>query len=160
MRKHLSHFSQLALLFVSAFGLLAQTQHITPFTGTWKVNLAKSKYSPGPPPRNAPTVSWAPDGTFMMEQVDDKGQTHKWTHPWSDGKEVPVQEIPMEGTQNDTVLSKYRDHTLDEMYKEGGKTVMTVHAVISPDGRTETATIHSTDEKGRPVHNIVICEKQ
>ena len=36
-------------------GLLVTTSSLwaaDPFVGTWKLNLAKSKYSPGPPPKN------------------------------------------------------------------------------------------------------------
>jgi len=52
MRKHLPLFLRLALLLAFAFNVVAQTEHITPFTGTWKLNLAKSRFNPGPPFRS------------------------------------------------------------------------------------------------------------
>lgn len=42
-----------AVLFLSGI-VLAQT---SPLVGTWKVNLAKSKFSPGPAP-NEQTLKW------------------------------------------------------------------------------------------------------
>ncbi len=31
--------------------------HTSPLVGTWKVNLSKSKYNPGPPPKER-TIQW------------------------------------------------------------------------------------------------------
>jgi hypothetical protein len=154
MRKPIHHISRLVLLFVSAVVFVAQTNHSTPFTGTWKMNLAKSKFSPGPPPQSQ-TVTIAPDGTFTVERVDAQGKSYKTSHPWSGGAEVPV-----EGVENETMISKIQGHTADDTWKIRGKTIQTVHAVVSPDGRTITATIQATDNQGRPVHNVVILDKQ
>jgi hypothetical protein len=41
-------------------GQSAQTAQNDRFVGTWKLNVAKSKFSPGPPPKSA-TVTIAPD---------------------------------------------------------------------------------------------------
>ena len=49
--------------------LIAQTDHTNPFTETWKLNIAKSKFTSGPAPQST-TVTMAPDGTFTMEGID------------------------------------------------------------------------------------------
>jgi hypothetical protein len=36
----------------AAVVLVAQSEHITAFTGTWKLNVAKSRFNPGPPFRS------------------------------------------------------------------------------------------------------------
>ena len=36
--------------------VLATAQSKDPFVGTWRLNVAKSKYSPGPPPKSQTTT--------------------------------------------------------------------------------------------------------
>jgi hypothetical protein len=52
VKKYPFHFARLVLLFVSAVVLFAQTDHTTAFTGTWKLNGAKSTFNPGPAPKS------------------------------------------------------------------------------------------------------------
>src|SRR6266849_9491895 len=49
-----------ALAALLAAGSTAQAQSPDPWFGTWKVNLAKSTYSPGPKPTVAATVKMEP----------------------------------------------------------------------------------------------------
>lgn len=78
---------RLALLFGTALFLLAQTEHVTPFTGSWKMSLAKSRFNPGPPFQRF-TITFTPDGTRNLDLVGADGQRIKVSLPWSDGKEV------------------------------------------------------------------------
>src|SRR4051812_16985770 len=114
MRKHFHSVSWLALVFVSAVVLVAQTQHITLFTGIWKLNVAKSKFHPGTAPQSV-TITVAPDGTFTVEGVDSQGKPMQWSHPWSGGKEVPIH-----GIENATMLTKVQGRMLDDAMKIGG----------------------------------------
>jgi len=157
MKKPLLYLSRLVLLFSSAVALIGQTDHTNAFTGTWKLNVAKSKFNPGPPPQSV-TVTLAPDGTFTLEIVDEKGKSHKSSHPWSGGKEIPFTDDT--GMENGTITSKIQGRTWDDTLKVKGKIVQTVHAVIAPDGKTETGTIDATDEQGRPIHNVLLFERQ
>jgi hypothetical protein len=157
MKKPLLFLSRLALLFGSAVALFAQTDHTNAFTGTWKLNVAKSQFNPGPAPQSI-TATLAPDGTFTLEFVDDKGKSHKSSHPWSGGKEIPLTNDM--GMENLTITSKIQGHTWDDTWKVKGRIVETVHIVLAPDGKTYTATVNTTDEQGRPVHNVMLCEKQ
>jgi hypothetical protein len=155
MKTNLSHLLSVLLLFVCGATLVAQTDHITPFTGTWKMNGAKSKFSPGPAPKTI-TVTNAPDGTFTAESLDDQGRRTQWSHRWSGGTEVDIN-----GIENATMISKVRGHTVDETIKIAGKTVETVHAVVSPNGRNMTTTIDGTkDYRGQPMHDVLFLEKQ
>jgi hypothetical protein len=146
--------ARLAALIGSAAVLVAQGDHTNAFTGTWKLNVAKSKFNPGPPPQSV-TVTSTPDGTFSVEEVDGQGKPVKFSHPWSGGKEVPVN-----GIENATWISNVRSRTIDDTMKVGGKTVEKVHVVLSPDGKTVTATIDETDPNGQRVHNVEVYEKQ
>ena len=155
MKKYSLCFAWLVLLFVSTAVLFAQTDHTTAFTGTWKLNGAKSTFNPGPVPKSV-TVTNAPDGTFTAESVDAQGKAIKWSHAWSGGAEVPI-----DGIEHATILSKVRGHTMDETMKIGGKISETVHAVVSPNGRTVKTTIDATiDHPGGPMHSVLVLEKQ
>jgi hypothetical protein len=62
--------------------------------GTWKLNLAKSKYSPGPPPRSS-TLAFQVEGQSLRattEGIDAQGNPTKVVHgPYLyDGKSYPV----------------------------------------------------------------------
>jgi hypothetical protein len=149
-------FSLLPLLalFVPAFILAAGAERTTAFTGTWKMNAAKSKFDPGPAPQSV-TVTNAPDGTFLLEEIDEQGKPVKWSHVWSGGAEVSIQGIP-----NATIRSKVHDHTLDETIKIDGKTAEIVQVVVSPDGRTMTTTIDGPKDHGSTMHHVLVLEKQ
>jgi hypothetical protein len=157
MRKHLHSVSRLALVFVSAVALIAQQmEHTNAFTGTWKLNLAKSKIAPGPPPQSL-TYTLAPDGTSTLDFVNDQGKAYHWSWPWSGGKEVPA---TGEGLENTTVIDSIQGRTKDTIAKTNGKIVRKSHDVLSPDGRTLTAAVETTDEQGRSVHGVEVYEKQ
>jgi hypothetical protein len=80
MRKHLPLTSWLVLLWASTVVLVAQTQHLTRFTGTWKLNVAKSKFHPAPPPRSV-TVTWAPDGSYTGGAVEARREIEPLVPP-------------------------------------------------------------------------------
>jgi hypothetical protein len=155
LRKHPPFFIGVALLFAAAAA--AQTGHITPFTGTWKLNLKKSRFNPGPPFKSF-TLTFAPDGTRNLNLVGADGQPVKASLPWSDGKEVSV--AAGQGMANATAVSKIRGKTFDDTWKENEKIVEKVHGVVSRNGRTLTITIDGTDRQDRPFHNQLIFEKQ
>src|ERR1700733_16169919 len=78
---------------VSVAALYAQDAD-DPILGTWKLNLSKSKYIPGPPPRSQTRVyRRTPDGIFVtIETVDAKGRKPppiEFEEKY-DGKEYPI----------------------------------------------------------------------
>jgi len=157
MRKHLPVFLRLALLFGSALVLVAQTGHITAFTGTWKLNVAKSKFNPGPPFKSF-TLTFTPDGTRKLDLMIADDQPLKAELPWSDGKEVVVTVI--EGMGNVTAKSRIQGRVLDDTWKENGKIIEQVHGVVSPDARTLTITVDGTDKQGHTFHNRLRFDRQ
>jgi hypothetical protein len=156
MREHLPLFLLPALLLGSAV-VVAQLEHITPFTGTWKLNLAKSSFNPGPPFKSF-TLTFTPDGTRELDLVGADGQSLKASLPWSDGKEVPV--TAAQGMVNATATSKIRGKTFEDTWRQNGKTIERVHARVSLDGRTLTITVDGTDAQDRTFHNHLIFEKR
>ena len=130
--------------------------------GTWKLNVAKSKYDPGPAPKGSTlTFEVAGDGIKTTAKGQDAagnptstGYTAKY-----DGKDYPVALL---GTADFDTLSLRRiDASRAEgTRKKAGKVVQTYTRVVSPDGKTLTLTVDGTDAKGRKVHNVIVYDKQ
>jgi hypothetical protein len=142
----------LALLIGSAVVAVAQTEHITAFTGTWKLNPAKSTFDPGPPFRSF-TLTFTPDGTRNLDLMRADGQAFKASLPWSDGREVVV-------AGDVTASSRIAGRSFRDTWKANGKVIEQVHGVASSDGRTLTITVDGTDSQGRAFHNRLRFEKQ
>jgi hypothetical protein len=129
-------------------------------SGTWKMNPAKSKYSPGPAPKSI-TVKVDADETSI--QIDSSGTdadgtaTHIQYNAKFDGKEYPVTGIPYA----DTVTVKRVDaNTVEATMKKGGQVVMTVTSTVSKDGKTRTNIFKGKDAQGHDVNNVVVYDKQ
>jgi hypothetical protein len=149
--------ASIALVLWAAVVVGAQAGHITPFTGTWKLNLAKSSFNPGPPFKSF-TLTFTPDGTRHLDLIYADGRTLDASLPWSDGKEVSV--TASQGFENATAVSKIQGRTFNDTWRQRGKTIEKVHAAVSPDGRTLGIRVHGTDTQGRAFHNRLVFERQ
>ena len=128
--------------------------------GTWKLNVAKSKYSPGSPPKEGTlTVESEPNGLkITINGTDAEGKpVHMEFSPKYDGKDVPTTGMP--GT--DTIsMKKIDDYTVEAVSKKAGKPLVTTRTVVSKDGKTRTTTQKGTNAKGEKVNNTIVYEKQ
>jgi len=130
------------------------------FSGNWKVNIAKSKYDPGPAPKG-PNYSKleAMDGglKFTNDGVNAEGKpTHsEWSGKF-DGKDNPVKG---DAARDTAALKKIDDHTFEITNKKGGKVVGVIKAVFSRDGKTRTQTGQGTNAQGVKTNNTVVYEK-
>ena len=128
--------------------------------GTWKVNLAKSKYDPGPPPRSETRIyeSFGKDGVkATFNRIDAAGKTVTITYSAQyDGKDYKYTGSP----DADTIaLTRVDANTTDATLKMHGKGVQTTKAVISRDGKTRTLTTTGTDAKGQKINNVVVFDR-
>jgi hypothetical protein len=145
---------------VLALAALGGAQPADPFVGTWTLNVAKSKYSPGPPPKST-TVTYDAAGSGYKISVKTEpasGPTGEWSYTTSlDGKDSPV---TGNNSNADTIATKRIDaHTLESVSKKGGKVILTSRIVVSKDGKTRTNTQTGTDAKGQAVNNVLVFEK-
>jgi hypothetical protein len=129
-------------------------------SGTWKMNPAKSNYSPGPAPKSI-TVKIASDADNMKLTSDGIDAAGKPTHveytAKYDGKDYPITGI----SNADTVaLERLDASTIRSTTKKGDQVVMTVTSVISKDGKTRTATFKGKNAEGLDVNNVVVYDKQ
>ena len=139
--------------------LLAQAQE--PLFGTWKVNAAKSKYSPGPAPKSSIAKWEAFQGgvKLTVDVVPANGETQHWECSGKfDGKDNPVKGNNPDG---DTMtLSKIDAHTYESVLKKGGKTTLTARIVVAADGKTRITTQTGKSSQGDTVNNTMFYEKQ
>src|SRR6201997_3113475 len=95
-----------------------------PNIGTWKLNEAKSKISPGAPKNT--TVVYEAAGDNVKVAIDGIGSDGKPTHnEWTgkyDGKDYPVTGDPDSDARS---LKKTSDHALTVAAKKGDKVTTT-----------------------------------
>jgi hypothetical protein len=122
--------------------------------GTWKLDVAKSKYTPGPAPKSQVATLEAVDGGLKVvsDRVEADGKTthFEWTAKF-DGKDYPVKGDP---GRDAVSVKKVDDYTLDITNKKGGKVTTTIHAVYTKDGKSRTETVTGTDSQGRKIENV------
>ncbi len=146
-----------AILFM---GFALSAQAADPLVGTWKLNVAKSTYSPGPAPKSLTAkIEAAGEGEKLTAdgvRGDDTPIRVEYTAQY-DGKDYPISGSPMA----DTVSLKRLDaNTTERTDKKGGKVVQTLTRKLSSDGKTATITIKGTDAEGRPINHLAVFEKQ
>lgn len=131
-----------------------------PAVGSWKLNVSKSTYSPGPAPKSQTvTITAVANGIKVNAKGvdgDGKATSTEYTARY-DGKDVPVL---FNLVFDSTSLKRIDANTSELQRKKAGKVVQTARRVISADGRTMTITTTGLDEKGRTVHNVAVYDKQ
>ncbi len=101
---------------------LAAAQSKDPFVGTWHLNVAKSKYNPGPGPKaTTSTYEMAGKGYKISVKTEPaSGAAQEWSYTTNlDGKDSP---ITGNNPNADTAAAKRIDaNTLEIVNKKGGK---------------------------------------
>jgi len=147
---------------VLAVGSNARTQTPDPWIGTWKVNLAKSTYSPGPKPTVAATMTVEPSGDgikIAIEATNPQGQpTHTEAMGAFDGKDNPVSGAQFPNTT--TAYKRIDGRTFEAQGKVDGKPTVATRVVVSADGKTMTATQSGKTADGQTVNNVIVAAKQ
>ena len=143
------------ILFVfCSVAVFAQATAAKNMAGTWKLDAAKSKYSPGPTPKSQVAVLEAVDGGMKVVsdrvEADGKKVHFEWTAKF-DGKDYPV---TGDAGRDAVSVKKVDDYTLDITNKKGGKVTTMIHAVYAKDGKSRTETVTGTDAQGRKVDNV------
>jgi hypothetical protein len=145
---------------VVVLGVSLRAQTGDPQAGTWELNVAKSKFSPGPPPRSQ-TRTYEVTGQqvkSIQKGIDAEGKPTlvEFTANY-DAKDYPYAGSP----DFDMIAIKRVDNfTASFTQKRGGKVALTGTRVISKDGKTMTITGKGTDAKGQPMEISLVFEKR
>ena len=152
-------FKVVAILFftLTAAGMvLAQGD---PFVGTWKLDVAKSKYDPGPAPKSQ-TRTWDASGKVTVEGINAAGKPVTYGYPiMNDGKDYPTTGSVPNGA--DMISSKkINPNTVEVNFKRGGKGAETTKFIVSKDGKMLTISARGTNPDGSAFNNVTVWEKQ
>lgn len=147
-------------MLVAALAIFAAAANATEHSGTWKLNPAKSKYSPGPGMKNLTETVALDENSYKVEangKAANGTLVHIEFHAKFDGKDYPMIGVPWA----DTVSVKWTDrHTPQMIQKKGGQVTITITCRVSADGKTRTCTLKGKDEQGRKVNNVVVFDRQ
>jgi hypothetical protein len=129
--------------------------------GTWKLNVAKSSFAPGPGWRSQTRIySAEPGGGVLIS----------WTGVGAHGEAMHVSYIsrldgkdyPMTGSANyDALHAEAVDaFTVKSEEKRGGKVVGIAMRTISTDGKVMTITDEGTNRDGEKFSQVLVFDRQ
>ena len=131
-----------------------------PVLGAWHLNLAKSKFFPGPAPKSS---------TRTYELYRDGIRTTIQT-VYADGHTAFIQfvsdytgdQVPVSGSSDADMLTlkKVSEDTAEVVLFHAGREIGGARRVISKDGKTMTITVQMTNAQGVPVNDVQIFEKE
>jgi hypothetical protein len=130
--------------------------------GTWRLNLAKSSFSPGPPPQRQTLTYQAagPQWTALLQGIDASGKPIN--------VDVNNLVINFDGRDHATPTVDYETtawkrvdaHTYKVIRKRAGKVVLTSTNTLSADGKTMTITTIGHNAAGQAINNLRLYERQ
>jgi hypothetical protein len=130
-----------------------------PQMGTWKLNEAKSKITPGTL-KNTQVVYSSMFGQVKIKSdgIDANGKPiHvEWSGKF-DGKDYPVSGDPNSDVRSYT---KVNERTLTTTNKKNGKVTVTGQIVVSADGKSRALTLNGTTPKDKKFKNVAVYDKQ
>ncbi len=146
-----------ALVLALALGA-EQARRITPFTGQWQYNAARSKFDPGPPFRSF-MLTFTEDGVRHLDLILADGRRVRAELPWSDGRQVSV--LSLEGlTGRVQAVSRIRGRTFEDTWTQDGRVIERVRGRLSADGKTLIVDVQGPLPDGKEFRNRVVFERQ
>lgn len=151
---------RMLMLPLAMFMAAGALQASDPMLGTWTMNVAKSKFSPGPAPQSL-TATNTEDGGWVVakaEGVNSEGKPINVENRFkTDGNEYPYESPWGKGT----IVMKRADpyHWTSVVKLDGGNTV-TIKGMISKDGKIRTQHATGTNTKGERVNTVTVWERQ
>ena len=128
--------------------------------GVWKLNLAKSKYNSGPPPRLINRHYWWWEGDSLhhkVERLNAEGKVEAVAGHWSARYDS---QDHLYGDEGDSTVSMTRidEHTTEmkESYPDG-RPASNFRQVVSKDGKTLTIT---GTRGGSNVADVMVHDRQ
>jgi hypothetical protein len=155
MNRRFRVFALIVVVFAAGSMLLAQDN---PFMGTWKLNVAKSKYDPGPAPQSQ-TRTWDASGMVMVNGINAAGKSMSYGYPIKgDGVEYPTMgSVP--NTADKITTKKIDASTYEANFTKAGKHVETATFKLSSDGKTLTIYAKGATDAGA-FNNVLVWDKQ
>jgi hypothetical protein len=128
--------------------------------GTWIINIGKSQFPGGRPPKRQVTTIEAVDGGVknVTDIVDAEGKTiHYEFTALYDGKDYPVKGDPV---RDSVSIKKADDYTFEVTNKKSGSVVNTVRAAYARDGKSRTMTTTSVSARGEKTTTSTVWDRK
>ena len=128
--------------------------------GTWVLNVAKSKYTPGPTPKSQRrTYEARPEGiktTIVTVFPDGKSTTVEFVADYDS------MEHPVTGSAGSDMIKmkKINDETAEAILSHAGTVIGVARRVISRDGKTMTISYQGKDSRDNLVKSESLYEKE
>jgi hypothetical protein len=144
MKRALGYVAIVMLAAVACVQVFAQAN---PLLGTWKLNVAKSKYNGTPMPKE------------MTRTVEADGDSVKYTYAGTGADGSPIsygftakydgKDYPMTGTAPGGIdmiaIKRVNANTYEATQKKGGKVAANTKVEVSKDGKVATITSKGAD---------------
>lgn len=127
--------------------------------GTWKLNEAKSKFSPETARNHTVVYEAAGDSVKVtVDGIDNAGKPahNVWTGKF-DGKDYAVTGDPNSDMRS---YASVDVHTLALTVKKDSNQTVTGRIVVAANGKSRTVTTSTTDTKGNKISNVAVYDKQ
>jgi hypothetical protein len=145
---------------VLAAAMLFATSHVAladPLTGRWEINLGKSKYDPGPPPKSAVRIQHLEGDTLKvaLEIIMADGRSGDATYSATlDGKERAAR-----GGKATIAWTRIDARTLEYRRKRNGQIVETGRLQVSEDRQQLTVEASGVNAAGQKFSDRVVYDR-
>jgi hypothetical protein len=133
-----------------------------PGLGTWKLNTAKSKFSPGRPVPKSSTTVFSREGDWIVQKtdgIDAEGKPTNYSNRYKlDGGKYPFK-VPGLASGAITV-TRIDDYNYEWVFTGEGGGQVKGRTVISKDGKTRTQTSTGVDPQGRKIDSVQVSDRQ
>jgi hypothetical protein len=134
-----------------------------PFLGTWKLNVAKSKFEGAPAPKSLTrTVTADSSGVkYSFAGVAADGNSYAYSFETTyEGKDSPVTGTGTPDGADTIARKRIKAHKVEGTLKKSGKEVGKVVAEVSKDGKISTVTMKGKTTDGKEASTVSIYDKQ
>ena len=159
MKRFVSIATVLIMVLSVAGSVLAQTD---PFVGTWKLNVKRSKFVPGPPMKNETRiVSPGPLGMdTSVKRVNGDSSTEEFEYTANlDGKSYPMTGQGPYGA-NSIAVNLTTPYKIQSTFSKDNNVVATATSLVSNGGKVLTITTKGSDANGKLFSSIAVYDKQ
>jgi hypothetical protein len=151
----------LPLVFAVTLALPGVASAADEWLGTWKLNPAKSKFSPPElAPKSQTIVREGVEGGLktVVDEVNAEGKPVKIEYsvkygnidlPWTTSAEADT-----------IVLQRLDDEYIQTTWKLKGEVMLLESTLVSKDRKTLTTTLSGKDTQGRKIHHVMIYDRQ
>jgi len=148
---------------LAALGAVSLRADDNPFVGKWKLNVAKSKFTPGPGLKSAnrTVVAEGSGAKYSQEGVAADGTAFTYSFSSNyDGKDSVVSGSGMPGGADAVAITRVNPHKTTAVLKKDGKEIGKASAEVSKDGKTTTITAKGKGADGKEFSSVSVFDKE